>query len=367
MEDEDQRNGRRVRRETPYRQWQAGEGLPVSTGSAVADLHTLAVSPWSRMGQKGAFVSLGDQERGDGYVLEIAPGGQTEVQHHLFEVSLYVLDGRGATAVWQAEGGRKQTVEWQRGSVYSPPLNCFYQHFNLDGQAPARLFALDTAPTMMNVFRNPDFIFNDPSVFADRYNAEDDYFTDPGQHLGWRRWKTNFIPDIRAFKLDDYKQRGAGGTNMHFSLSNNAMGGHVSDFPPGTYKKAHWHGVGPHLIILNGQGYSLFWFRGQERRKVDWKDGTIVVPRAGEYHQHFNTGATNARYLVFGFGGGGGRVRDSDEDAPPPTAVSEREGGRQIEYEDEDPAIYDQFVEECRRHSAQVRLPRPAYRDAAAV
>jgi mannose-6-phosphate isomerase-like protein (cupin superfamily) len=358
---EEERGGRRGT-ETPYQQWQKGEGIPINRSSFVADLHTLEVAPWLRIGQHGAFVNLGNQESGDGYVLEIAPGGETKVQRHLFEVSLYVVSGRGATTIWQP-GSRKQTVEWQAGSVFSPPLNCFYQHFNLDGQAPARLFGLSTAPRMINVFRSPDFVFSVDFAFVDRYNAEDDYFTDPGEHLGWRRWRTNFIPDIRAFKLDDYKERGAGGTNMHFSLANNSMGGHVSDFPSATYKMAHRHGVGPHLIILSGVGYSLFWLKGEERRRVDWKDGAVVVPEAMEYHQHFNTGPTNARYLVFSGGGGGAMGgRGGDPESPPPTAVSEREGGLQIDDADEDPAIYEEFAQECAKHAATPALPRPAYR-----
>ncbi|MEA2640293.1 MAG: hypothetical protein QOF51_1687 [Chloroflexota bacterium] len=360
MEEATEVRPRRRRGPTAYQQWKEGEGIPEHTGSYVDDMNTVAVGPWARFGQRGAFISLGDQARGDGYVLEIAPGGQTEVQHHLFELSLYVLHGRGATTFWQHGSDRKQTVEWQGGSVFAPPLNCYYQHFNLDGQQPARLFGLGNLPQLMNVLRSPEFIFNVPYAFLDRYNGEDEYFAGTGQHLGWRQWRTNFIPDIRAFKLDEYKERGAGGTNMHFSLANNALSGHVSEFPPATYKKGHRHGHGPHLIIVGGEGYSLFWYPGQPRRKVPWRDGAILVPQTMEFHQHFNTGGTLARYLVFGMGGA--EVREDAGDRPlTGSTISIREGGDQIDYEDEDPAIYDEFVEECRRHGAEAQLPRPAY------
>lgn len=357
---EEQRNGGWGQRATAYQEWKRGEGIPEHRGSYVSDLHTAEVGEWPRFGQRGAFVSLSDQSRVDGYLLEMAPGGQTEVQHHLFEVSLYVLHGRGATSFWQTPDGKKQTVEWERGSVFSPPLNCYYQHFNLDGQQPARMFALATAPAVINLFRHAEFVFSDRYTFADRYNLEEDYFSDPGKHLGWRQYRTNFIPDIRAFKLDDYKERGAGGTNMHFALANNSTGGFVSEFPPATYKMAHRHGHGPHVILLNGQGYSLFWFPGQEKRKVDWKDGTILVPQAMEFHQHFNTGSTHARYLVFSGGGGGETVREGDRTLTA-TAISTRDGGNQIAYEDEDPDIYELFEAECARSGATPKLPRPAY------
>ena len=44
-------------------------------------------------------------------------------------------------------------------------MNCFYQHFNLDGQQPARLFAITSAPAMLNLVRNPDFVFINDFVF----------------------------------------------------------------------------------------------------------------------------------------------------------------------------------------------------------
>jgi hypothetical protein len=121
----------RERHQSPYQTWQQGEGIPLHRGSYVSDLYTAEVADWPRIGQRGAFVNLADQEHDDGWLIEIKPGGQTEVMHHLFEAVVYALNGRGATAIWQ-EGKRKQTVEWQRGTIFSPPLNCYYQHYNLD-------------------------------------------------------------------------------------------------------------------------------------------------------------------------------------------------------------------------------------------
>jgi hypothetical protein len=199
-------------------------------------------------------------------------------------------------------------------------------------------------------------------VFSDRYNAEDDYFTDPGTHLGIRQWKTNFVPDLRVFKLDDYSERGAGGINMQIRLANNQMQCHISDFPSGTYKKGHKHGVGAHVLILSGVGYSLMWFKGEEPRKVDWKDGSILSPKEMEYHQHFNTGPGRARYLALRLGNldrSGNEGREGD--GLPISTVSEREGGWQVDYEDEDPKIYQLYQAECARNGAQVVLPKPVY------
>ena len=354
MTEDAQPQGPRSSGPTYYQQWQAGEGIPSYTGSYVESLYTLEVAPWPRTGQKGAFVNLAAQELDDGQLLEIAPGGETEVLHHLYEALVYVLDGRGATTIWQKDGP-KQTVEWQRGSLFSPPLNTYYQHFNLDGEKPARLYAATTAPATLNLLRDSTFVFDAPYVFSNRYNAEDGYFSNPGEQTA-HGWKTNFVPDLRAFQLtprsaDVNSGRGAGGSGMGFLMSDNACSVHISEFPPGTYKKAHRHGAGAHVIILGGEGYSMLHFEGKEdeRIKADWKDGSIFSPQHWEYHQHFNTGPTPARYLAGTFG----RAVVVSQNAHADT--------NQIEYPDEDPAVYELYEAECLKRGAEIVLPRPAY------
>lgn len=353
------RNWRRLR-ERAYQQWLKQEGIPVHTGSFVRDLHRAEVGPWARFGQKGAVISLADQEVNDGWLIEVTPGGKTEPVHHLCEATIYVVEGQGATAIWQPGATEKQTVEWQTGSLFSPPMNAFYQHFNLDGSRPARLFAATTAPLLMNAMRNSAFVFDCPFVFRDRYAAERDYFTDPGRRLGLGLWQTNFIPDLRTFGLDDHPERGPGASNMFFAMANNATSGCIAQFPTGTYLKAHRHGPGAEIIILSGSGYSLLWHEGHEWQKVDWSEGTMVSPRDQEYHQHFNTGPEPARYVAFIFNHL--IVNNLTEMLGPGGTVSQREGGWQVDYEDEDPRIYELFERECQGNSAEVTLPRPAYR-----
>jgi quercetin dioxygenase-like cupin family protein len=336
---------RRRRNISPYRRWQQEEEIPIYSGSYVEDLHALEVAPWARTGQKGAFVNLAAQEIDDGQISEIASGEETRVQRHFFESLIYVVDGRGATTIWQTEGGPKQTVEWQRGSLFSPPLNCFYQHFNLDGARPARLYAATTAPASINLTRDTEFVFNAPYVFSSRYKGEENFFSDPGEHLARTEWRTNFIADLRTFELDPYPERGGGGVNMHFEIANNASRAHISQFPPGTYKKGHRHGAGAHVIVLEGVGYSLLWNDGGERTKIDWKDGAVVSPGHGEFHQHFNTGPEPAKYLALTFGN---------------VVVVANDVEHQIEYEDEDPEILALYESECAKHGATVKMQRLA-------
>jgi hypothetical protein len=94
--------------------------------------------------------------------------------------------------------------------------------------------------------------------------------------------------------------------------------------------------------------------------KSDWKVGSmVIVPSAGCYHQHFNSGSRRARYLAIGYGSGG--------EAPglyAPFAgsggadVSQKEGGMQVEYEDENPMVLDMFEEDCIKHGAMPDMRR---------
>lgn len=360
MEEENGRGGVALRyANTPYKHWQRGEGIPIYTGAYVADLHTAEVGLWPRLGQKGAFVNLAAQEQDDGWLIELAPGGQTEVLHHLFEASIYVVEGRGATTLWQDGSNKKQTVEWSTGSLFAPPMNCSYRHFNLDGQRPVRLFVGTTAPLMINATRDPEFIFNCPYAFSNRYDGADDYFSRPGQQLANREWVTNFVSDAPGFNLDldPTERRGRGNASNGFILSANGMRVRVMEFPTGSYKKGHRHGPGAYVMILNGTGYSHFFFKGEEPRTVHWKAGTIFSPREDEYHQHFNTGPTPARYMAYLYSA----LVAINTMTVEGSTVSEADGGWQIEYEDEDPEVYGRFERECAQHGAAVTLPRPVY------
>ena len=92
---------------TTYSKWMKAEGLPVYEGYGLEDVRDLKLSPWSRLGGKGAFVQLYgmmDGSRGM-YVGEIPPGGALDPERHLYEELICIFEGHGATEIWQ-EGGR---------------------------------------------------------------------------------------------------------------------------------------------------------------------------------------------------------------------------------------------------------------------
>src|SRR5579884_949304 len=323
-----------------YQEYQRGEGIPVIGGFAVEDLHAVELAPWARRGGRGTFINLdGTGGTNDAYVCEIPPGGALTPQRQLYEEMIYVLDGAGSTQVWYDER-KKVSFEWRQGSLFAIPLNAWHRHFNGRGDRPARFLAVTNAPVVMNLFHNLDFVFNTPFTFNDRFAGQEN----------------NFVPDTDGIGLYEWRARGAGGRNIMFELAHNTMAAHISEFPVGTYKKAHRHGPGAHVIILSGQGYSLLWPEGEDFRKVDWRRGSMVVPPNNWFHQHFNPGATPARYLALRWGSQrydmGGAIRMDTGGAD----VSLKEGGAQIEYEDEDRRIHEIFEEEMAKAGAKCRM-----------
>lgn len=345
---------------TAFSQFLQQEGLPVVTGLAVPDLHEVETAPWPRLDARGAYVQLlGAEDTNIAYVLDLPPAKATAVDRHLFEEVFFVLEGRGTCEVWNQAGGRA-SFEWQRGSVFAIPLNTFHRLHNGSGQQRARLLGVSTAPLMINLLRNLEFVFGCPFDFTDRFAGEADYFTSEG--TVYRRpdttqkiWETNFVSDVYNLHLYEWVERGAGGKHMKFELANNTLIAHVSEFPVGTYKKAHRHGPGAHVVILHGQGYSLMWTdQHQDFEEIPWKPGTLFVPPGMWWHQHFNTGPTPARYLAIRWGSTKWKLtryldyQGVDKDA--------KAGGNQIEYADQDPRVHRMFVERCRANGVEVRM-----------
>lgn len=335
-----------------YEKWLEQEGLPVNRGYHIEDLSALPLKPWQRKGGLGAIIKLdGSEEADDGYVCEIPPGANLKPQRHLYEEMIFILSGRGATTMWNKRG-EKQTFEWQEGSLFAPPLNTWHRHFNGRGDKPARYVSVTNRPLIMNLFHNMDFVFKNDFRFLDRYSGEEGYFSGRGKSIPGMVWESNFIPDVYSFQLQDQKERGAGGSGILFEMSENSMGSHISEFPVGTYKKAHRHGPGAHIIILKGRGYSIMWREGEERKKIDWQPGSMFVPPEMWFHQHFNTGREPARYLAL-------RATGVKYHTGKAWGIAEnvKAGGDQIEYEDEDPAIRELFVKELAKEGVTLKMP----------
>ena len=327
-----------------YDRWIESEGLPVVSGSHVQDVRTLELGDWPRRGGKGAYLSFSDQNVADGYVCEIAAGASLVPQRHLFEEIVLIAEGRGATTVWYDEA-RKRTFEWEAGSLFAIPLNAWHQHFNASGTDRARYFALTSAPVVFELYRDADFIFNTDHVFRDRFDpAQEDFFSREGKYntdYYGGILENNFISNIRDIKLVPREKRGKGNRNMYIHMAGSTMLAHVSQFPVGTYKKAHRHGPGAHIYMLDSTGYSLMWQEGEKPERFDWQEGTVISPPAGSWHQHYNTGAEPCRFVALHAS----------------TAVQgEERGVEQIEFEDEDKVLRQMYEDECARNGVTAQM-----------
>lgn len=336
-----------------YADWQKAQKIPIVEGYFIGDLNKVEVAPWELKGVPGSFVNLeGTGGTNDAYVLEIPPGGKTRIQKHLYEETVYVTKGHGATTVWQKDG-RKHTFEWGPGSLFAMPLNAYYQHFNSSGSESARYFAVTNSCFMMRLFHNHDFIFDNDFIFTDRFDPEGESFFDKDYELLGRFFmSTNYVADSRTIGLADYGERGTGSTNMKFDLASNTMCAHISEFPVGTYKKCHRHGPGAHVIILSGVGYSNMYPDGSDPVRYDWQEGSVIVPPDKWWHQHFNSGATPARYMAIRWNSWKYKSVMWPNRMRGATYTSVKKGGDQVEWDDEDVRIHRDFEAALKKNGA---------------
>jgi oxalate decarboxylase/phosphoglucose isomerase-like protein (cupin superfamily) len=338
-------------KDSPYLRWVRSEGLDIYSAHYVPNLNEVPVKPWQRRGAHGVVLNHdASRTSNDCYICVIEPGKNTNPQRQLFEEMIFVLQGQGATSVWN-DAGQKQTFEWQKGAIIGIPLNCWHQHFNLSGRSPVRFVSVTNAPVVINLYEDPAFVFSTNYDFKNRFSGEPNYFSQ-AKRYDWTI-ETNFIPDALKLPLPTAEVRGAGGGHIRFALAHASMPGHISQFPVGTYKKAHAHGPGAHVIILSGEGYTLTWRDGLDREpsRQDWQPGTLIVPPSATYHQHFNTGKLPARYLAFRHGGS---PRNSQ--GVMLCFISKRIGGDQLDYADESRAVRDLFANELRKNGMRSEM-----------
>ncbi len=369
-----------------YEEWMENEGIPIyESDFTVEDVTELPRRPWARTGGSGTFIQLwGTKQSGKLlYVAEIPPGGALEPERHLYNELIYIWRGRGLSEVWH-EGQSKVTFEWGEGSLFAMPTNTWHRLVN-GGPEPVLFFASTNAPAVMNFFRNTEFIFNCDYNFTDRYTGQADYF-----QAGEKRykegvakygfWETNFVPDLRTAFLDDQFAKVEGGQLTGVRMASWA-GVHSSEWPSGKYHKCHYHpplGGGYVIMGMKSEGYGLFWLKeygphpfqdghGDKVIKRRWKVGSIYTNSGGGpglwFHQHFNTGPGPARHMA-DKGGGPGQWFHT-ETVPAQLALgfaSIRDGGRIIEYEDEDPEIRRMFQEELREKGIKCTMKPVVYR-----
>jgi quercetin dioxygenase-like cupin family protein len=355
----------RMLRKSPFVEFCAAEGLPVITGYGVEDLRTVKLGHWERLGGPAAYCHLeGSQGFVGSLVAEIPPGQSLKPVRHLYEELILILEGRGATQFWCEKTNQTIVLEWQAGSLFSPPLNVKHQHFNGSSTEPVRFVAPSNAPIVFNTFASPEFIFNTPYEFSDRFAGQNDYFSSEIKEGEFEDTSINFISDVYAVPLTKYPRRGVDYSRLGITGSGNkAMIGHIMAIGSGTYRKPHYHGAGAQVIVLGGKGYTLMWPKDGSNGaakdgkfiKVDWRKGSLLVPPEGWYHSHFTTSAEPGLHLALRRGQRG--VGKNYLATTP-----EKDGGTVMDYEDEPREVRTIYEAELAKEGIPCRMPAVNYR-----
>ena len=199
----------RFLRKSPFLEFCDAEGLPVITGYGVEDLRTVPLGHWERLGGPAAYCHLAGSQGFVGSLIgEIPPGKNLKPTRHLYEELILILEGRGATQFWCEKTNQTILLEWQAGSLFSPPLNVKHQHFNGSATEPVRFVAPNNAPIIFNAFASPEFIFNTPYEFTDRFSGQNNYFSSEIKEGEFEDTSINFISDVYALPLTKYPRRG---------------------------------------------------------------------------------------------------------------------------------------------------------------
>lgn len=347
-----------------YRDLRDREGIPIHTGMYVEDVTEVETGYWERTQQNGAFVNLyGGEGVNDLQIHELEPGGETATIQHMYDQQVYVPQGNGITVI--GEGDTQQTFEWGPHSLFIVPYNVPYRLINSSDREPARLVAETGLPLLVEQIRDDKLVFGLDDDQWRRYLDEEYYSADGKIHTEYNKghfkakdypvyWEANFIPDISKFdKLESWGRRGAGGVSVFFPMPQSSLWSHISEFPVGTYKKAHRHGPGAQIGILSGTGYSLMWREGMDEIvKIDWQEGSMFAPPSRWYHQHFNTGTEPVRYFALHAPRLGAIGNNPDLSGHVPQ--------NNIDYVDEDPAIRELFELES---SVDSKMPEQCYTD----
>lgn len=367
---------------TPYERYITAQNIPVYEGPGIHDVRELDLGDWDRVGGRGAFIVLDNTVGLLGmHVVEIPPGGTLAPQRHIYEEKYWVVEGEGTTELWLDDGGQRQRFEWHAGSLFAIPLNVSFQLVN-GSRDRALLLAGNTAPPVMNIFANEDFVFRNPFQFRDRYSGQDDYYepsteTLATRELGRAMWQTNIIPDIVNCELPLDNQRSPGYRRIEPHMANGNFWCFIGEHEPGRYSKAHAHASGAVLICVKGNGYTFNW--PNHVGITPWKDGkadtvervsyvaggmVAAAPGGGHwYHQHFNASAGGMRMLVF-YGGlpgaqyaeFGGRTGTKVW-----TNADIEDGGRSISYRTEDPFVREEYERALKSVGANIAMPPEVY------
>ena len=374
--------GKWGRVKTPYDEFMESEGIPCFRDIGISKVQNLPLMPWKRTGGRGTYIQLhGTESKWGNFLIEVPGAGALNVEKHLYEKIMFVVEGRGTTEVWLDGETKKHVFEWQAGSMFSIPMNAMHRIVNASS-SPALLLAGTTAPIIMNTLQSVDAIFNCPMQFRDRFSGADDYYKykddvepDPVRGLAMRR--TNFIPDVVNCDLPLDNRRSPGFRRVEPFMTNNSFYYWIGQHETGRYSKAHAHTSAAVLICIKGKGYTHTW--PEHLGTAPWKDGNADQIRRIDYepvgmisaapggarwfHQHFGVSKDPLRLMAwFGPWNPGREPGPPGEKHIDYTGMDIPEGGSAIPYWMEDAHVAQDFQAALKREGVPNRM-KPEYYD----
>ena len=303
------------------------------------------------------------------------------IEKHLYEKTVLVVEGRGTTEVWQDGSGKKQTFEWQQYSMFSIPLNARHRFVNASN-APALLLCGTSAPNIFNLIGDPKFVFDCPFVFDNVFSGGDEFFKQnediaPDKLRGLAMMRTNFMTDIANCDMPLDNRRSPGYRRLEPEFSGSEFYLWIGQHETGRYSKAHKHDSCAVLICLQGKGYTYTWpdrlgttpwndGRADEVMRQDYEPVGMVsaAPMSGDwFHQHFGVSKKPLRLTAW-FGVNNHPARRPGRPGEKLTdfgAIDLARGGTAIPYFQEDPYIRKEFVETLAQEGVSSRMGDELY------
>jgi quercetin dioxygenase-like cupin family protein len=373
--------GKFARPMSAYDLFMESEGIPVFRDIGISKVQNLPLKPWKRVGGQGSYIQLyGTEGKWGSYVVEVPGAGALNVERHLYEKICLVVEGRGTTEVWQEGAKKRHVFEWQKGSLFSIPVNCYHRIVNATS-SPSLLLCGTTAPNLINLLNSTDAVFNSPYVFRDRFNGADDFFKpkddlepDPVRGLAMRR--SNLFSDIINCELPLDNRRSPGYRRIEPYMTDNSFYLWIGQHENGRYSKAHAHTSAAVLICLKGKGYTYSWpenlganpwkdGNADQVRRLDYEPVGMVTAAPGGarwYHQHF--GVSKEPFRLTAWFGPNAPGREPGAPGSPHTdygAIDVTEGGTALPYWMEDPYIRKEYTETLKKEGVENRMEEKFY------
>ncbi len=374
--------GKFERAKSNYDRFMESEGIPIYRAIGVRRVQDLPVTPWKRLGGRGSYIQLfGTEGLWGMYIVEVPGGGALEIEKHLYEKTVLVVEGRGTTEVWQDGSASKNIFEWQQYSMFSIPLNAKHRFVNASS-SPALLLCGTSAPNIFNLVNNSKFVFDCPFVFNERFAGTEEFFKQqddisPDKLRGLAMMKTNFMTDIANCEMPLDNRRSPGYRRLEPEFSGSDFYLWIGQHETGRYSKAHKHDSCAVLICLKGKGYSYTW--PDRLGTMPWKDGVqgevmrqdyepvgmvSAAPMSGDwFHQHFGV-SKEALRLTAWFGVNNHPARRPGRPGEKLIdfgAIDLKKGGTAIPYHEEDPAIRKEFNETLQSEGVPSRMDDKLY------